>query len=213
MGALSEKYRHIAYIQACATLVYHSVFLRFARHNHDLSIVADALTLQGKLNSPSDRSSDDITGCFLDGLFEDLLQSRLAAEIKPQVSQDSDMSDEDSDENEEEEPIDAASADSEMSLAYSEDDLFLVIQELAEQEAEIKAMDNEAGIHRIGCRCVEDFGIRSDWTAETIQKCQTQFATWLATNLIDLARIDVGIHDPKMDNRRTPMRTISTSNP
>jgi hypothetical protein len=140
------------------------------------------------LNSPSDRSFDDLTGCFIDGVFENLLQSRLAAEIESQVPQDSDTSDEDSDENEEEEPIDAVSADSDVSLAYSEDELLPVIQELADQEAEIKAMDNDAGIHRIGCRWIEYFGIRSDWTAETIQKCQTQFATWLATNLIGLAR-------------------------
>jgi hypothetical protein len=56
------------------------------KKNHDRSLVADTLTLQGKLNSPDDQIYDERTGCFLDGVSKDLRQDRLAAEVEARVS-------------------------------------------------------------------------------------------------------------------------------
>jgi hypothetical protein len=101
-------------------------------------------------------------------------------------SQDSDTSEED--DNEEEESIDFEAGDLRPSLSFSDNEAVGLLQSLAGQAAEIDANDCRRGMHEIGCLCIEDFGIRSEWVSEKIHKCQAQYAIWLATSVIDLTR-------------------------
>jgi hypothetical protein len=87
-------------------------------------------------------------------------------------SQDSDTSEED--DKEEDESIDFEAGDLRQSLSLSDDEVVGLLQSLAGQAAEIDANDSRRGMHEIGCLCIEDFGIRSEWVSEKIHKCQAQ---------------------------------------
>jgi hypothetical protein len=70
---LAHKYEHIPYIACCSQLLRSMTLLRLSEENHELSLMAEALTWQLKLNRPANIEPTDETLLFLDGVFAELM--------------------------------------------------------------------------------------------------------------------------------------------
>jgi hypothetical protein len=73
------KYEHIPYIASCSQSLRAMTFLRLSEQNHQLSLMAEALTCQSKVNRPADIEVVDETPLFLDGVFAELMNERAVA--------------------------------------------------------------------------------------------------------------------------------------
>jgi hypothetical protein len=66
---LVHKYEHILYIASCSQSLRAMTFLHLSEQNHQLPLIAEALTWQSKVNRPADIEFVDETLLFLDGVF------------------------------------------------------------------------------------------------------------------------------------------------
>jgi hypothetical protein len=70
---LTHKYEHIPYIASCSQLLRSVTLLRLSEENYELSLMAETLTRQSKLNRPADIELTDETPLFFDEVFAELM--------------------------------------------------------------------------------------------------------------------------------------------
>jgi hypothetical protein len=82
---LVHKYEHIPHLASCSRLLRAMTFLSRSGQNHQLSLMAEALTWQSKVNRPADIELVDETPLFLDGVFAELMSERAVAAAEAEV--------------------------------------------------------------------------------------------------------------------------------
>jgi hypothetical protein len=171
MKYLARKYNDVPdFAQSCVFLET-MVFLKFAKQNHDLALLADGLTLRSK-RIPL--GSVDVSGeppHLLDGFFESFRNDRtIAAAIGP----DADVSVDEEEEEEEEEMSDPT----EMRQYDNPNDFSSALQFRQEEAEFIRNDDSERGLYGIGSSVISDYAQRAHWPENKRQDCLTQLAYW-----------------------------------
>jgi hypothetical protein len=82
---LAYKDKYIPYIASCSQLLRSVTLLRRSDKNHELSLIAEALTWQSKLNRLVDIKLTDETLLFLDGVFAELMSEHAVAAADAEV--------------------------------------------------------------------------------------------------------------------------------
>jgi hypothetical protein len=181
MRYLAGKYGHIPDFAQTCDLLETVVFLKFAERNHDLSLVAHALSLESKTAPLEDIAVTDEQAFFLDRFFEAYLNDRAVAAVSiPLMFADDGIPDEEED-PEEEEMLDPM-GDSERSEQRSID------QALADLHGEAQAVhENDARrrIYAIGASVIRTYALAANWQVPKLADCQREFAAWLACDLND----------------------------
>jgi N-dimethylarginine dimethylaminohydrolase len=142
-------------------------FLRLSEQNHQLSLMAEALTCQSKVNRPADIEVVEETPLFLDGVFAELMNELAvaAAEVL-----DSDMLPEE----EEESDLEDDDAFVVQSISFDEQDHGHVMQAFDGQTNAVAIQNETIGIYEIECNLIDDFTNRSLWDEEKNALCKCQ---------------------------------------
>jgi hypothetical protein len=182
MRSIAQKYSQVPYIVLSAELLRHTIFVRMAHQNHDLSLLADAFTCQSKVSSIEDVEIPDTSALYLDCVYEDLINQEAIALAAVEGNRADPGPIEEEDLNEEEE-VEAAPEPA--SLEFDRDEHCGLIATLTRQVSEIKVADQQRGIYQIGCTMIEEHAHRSHWEENKMRECHRQWATWLAAEILD----------------------------
>jgi hypothetical protein len=181
MRQLATKYQHETYFPICCQLLSNCVFLRFAAENHDLSLVAHALTARSKFGSLDALEPSQKEALFLDGVYEEIRNEEAVA--RAVVASSSELPE--SEEEEEEETSEPIQPLEGIVLDFNGDFMESQLRSSRHEVEEIQRLDAERGTYMIGANLIRDYGERSEWDSDKILECQDQFAIWLSTGLLD----------------------------
>jgi hypothetical protein len=188
LTALENKYFSFPFVAFHAKLLRLVVFVRFTEHNHDLSLLADALTWETKVSGFTRRIEPSLDESFMEKAMEAVLNDRAIA-IAADDSDDS--GDEDESYLEEEDENEGTSEAPEFTIRFDEYALAIALDELQAEADRRKASDDARGIFAIGSGEIREYGKRSGWTEELIAECIGQFARWIRTPPRDQAFVSV----------------------
>jgi hypothetical protein len=188
MTELEGKYQHIPFVHCHSELLRLCVFLRFARQDHDLSLVEDSLTMQSKVNKPEATIVVKTRDLFLDRVYEGILNDHEIAraavvpdDMQPESEEDQEEEDQEDQDDQEDEPDDIE----EVSLVFDPEDISDTLNSLRQEMEQVKTEDSQRGIFAIGSDLINDYGTRSDWPQEKIKAVIAQYGTWLSTSIFD----------------------------
>jgi hypothetical protein len=192
MSKLKAKFNHVHYIVHCCDVLCAVVSLRFAHQDHELSLVADSLSVQSHHNEEDDvRISETVH--YVESRYETILNDRVIAETVaefPLVS----FEEEDSEEEME--------GESELSDSYNLD---FSPEELAEMSEAVvcewqhlKEFDDEKGVFAMCADLIDEYGQRSGWDVEKIGRGTAQFAQWLGLSDWEYSHLKLRIIEPPL---------------
>jgi hypothetical protein len=185
MSLLGQKYDTTPFIKSHSTLLQNVVLLRFAtdRSNHNLSLVADALTIQ--VCPPSGTIVTDLSGLFMDNLYEQIVPEREIARTvaEPDIEEEEEFHEEEEDKSTE--PFQT------LGNHFLQDDIDRVLVQLTDKITAIKRDDTERGLYETGRILITDYGTKPNWPEGQISMCMTQFSRWLSLAATDPSLIHV----------------------
>jgi hypothetical protein len=182
---LERKYRHIPFALYHWELLRPCVFFRFVRREHDLSLIADSLTIHSKANQPEDTIVVNARNLFLNQVYEDILYDEAIARAAIESDQ---VQQESEEEQEGEEDQEEGTADiGEFSLVFDPEDISDTLNSLRQEMEKVKKEDSERRIFGIGSALMSDDETRSEWTRKRIGPVLVSLAFGLPYQfLIDL---------------------------
>jgi hypothetical protein len=194
IAKLKTKFNHIDYIVHCCDVLSSVVFVRFAHHDHQLSLVADSLSAQGLHNEEDDvRISETVH--YVENCYETILNDRFITETIAEFQPVS-LEEEDGD-GEEEMESESEFSDS-YSLDFLPDELAEMSEAIVSECQHLKEVDDEKGIFDMGVDLIEDYGERSGWDAEKIGRGTAQFAQWLGLTDWDVSHLKLRTMEPPL---------------
>jgi hypothetical protein len=185
---LIDQFSDCSHFVYCDRLLCTLVFLRFARQNHILSLLAEALASESQMASVA--SENQKAASLLQGIFEDILSERSIADavIDAELGMvDVDRGGEEEDEQEDEDEFFQAEVEDRVRHFDPERSM----QQVADYELEINVVreqDSATGLFDIGCPLISDYGERSGWSEPKITACIQEFVLWLDNRRDDVVQ-------------------------